>query len=296
MSKNPVRSMTAFSRCEASHEWGTLSWEIRSVNHRYLEPGLRLPEQLRALEPAVRDNLRKQLSRGKVDCTLQLRLNVVANKTLQLNEALLDQYLSAISLLNERISRQSADAAPVAAVDLLFRPGVIEQNDLDNEQLNTVALQLFHQALKEHIAHREREGAELAGFIQQRLNSITEQVKQLRPMIPAIVQQQKEKLHARLAELKSELDSNRIEQEITLLAQRVDVDEELDRLCTHIAEVNRALKEGGSVGRRLDFLMQELNRETNTLSSKSISSDTTLIAVDMKVLIEQMREQVQNLE
>jgi len=296
MSKNAVRSMTAFSRCEASYDWGTLSWEIRSVNHRYLEPGLRLPDALRALEPTVRDNLRKQLSRGKVDCTLQLRLNTVANQALKINEQLLDQYLTAANLVNERIARLPTDAAPVAAVDLLFRPGVIEQNDLDNEQLNAAALKLFNQALTEHIAHREREGAELAGFILQRLNNIGEHVKQLKPMIPAIVQQQKDKLHARLAELKGELDSNRLEQEITLLAQRVDVDEELDRLNTHIAEVTRALKDGGSIGRRLDFLMQELNRETNTLSSKSISSDTTLIAVDMKVLIEQMREQVQNIE
>lgn len=293
---NTVRSMTAFSRCEASYEWGSLSWEIRSVNHRYLEPGLRLPDAVRSLEPIIRETLRKQLARGKVDAIMQLRLNTVAGSAMKINEALLDQYLAAINLVNQRISHQSAEASPVAAADLLFRPGVLEQQELDQEQLNKTALQLFEKALAEHIQHREREGAELAGFILQRLDKITDYVKQLRPMIPAIIQQQKDKLHTRLAELKVDLEPNRLEQEITLLAQRVDVDEELDRLTTHITEVSRALKDGGSIGRRLDFLMQELNRETNTLSSKSISSDTTLIAVDMKVLIEQMREQVQNLE
>lgn len=291
-----VCSMTAFSRNEQSHDWGTLSCEIRSVNHRYLEASYRMPDALRALEPAVRDIVRKQLQRGKVDCSFQLRLNNVSNKNLQLNELVLAQYLAAINVINEHIGRQSADPAPVSSVELLFKPGVIEQSETDNEEINNAALALFHTTLADHIAHRRREGAELASFIQQRLNKIAEHVKQLRPMIPAIVQQQKEKLHAKLAELKSELDHHRVEQEITLLAQRLDVDEELDRLTTHLAEVNRALNDKGGVGRRLDFLMQELNREANTLSSKSIASETTLIAVDLKVLIEQMREQVQNIE
>jgi len=296
MSNSNVCSMTAFSRKEASHDWGTISWEIRSVNHRYLEASYRMPEAARSLEPTIREIIRKQLQRGKVDCNLQLRLNTVVSKNLQLNEQMLDQYLSAVNIINERIARQSADPAPVSSVDLLFRPGVIEQTETDNEQINKAALELFHDTLAEHIAHRKREGAELASFIQQRLAKIGEHVKQLRPMIPAIVQQQKEKLHAKLAELKGELDNNRIEQEITLLAQRLDVDEELDRLSTHLTEVNRALGDKGGVGRRLDFLMQELNREANTLSSKSIATETTLIAVDLKVLIEQMREQVQNIE
>jgi len=296
MSHSNVHSMTAFSRSEATYDWGTLSWEIRSVNHRYLEASYRMPESLRNLEPTVREIIRKQLQRGKVDCNLQLRLNTVSSKNLQLNEQVLDQYLAAANLINERISRQSTEAAPVSAVDLLFRPGVIEQTETDNEQINAAALELFHKTLAEHIAHRQREGAELAHFIQQRLGKIAEHVKQLRPLIPAIVQQQKEKLHAKLAELKGELDNNRVEQEITLLAQRLDVDEELDRLSTHLIEVNRALSDKGSVGRRLDFLMQELNREANTLSSKSSATETTLIAVDLKVLIEQMREQVQNIE
>jgi len=296
MTTTNVCSMTAFSRCEASYDWGTLSWEIRSVNHRYLEASYRMPESLRTLEATVREIIRKQLQRGKVDCNLQLRLNTAASKSIKLNEPMLDQYLSAINIINERIARQSADPAPVSSVDLLFRPGVIEQSETDSEQINSAALELFHKALAEHIAHRQREGAELANFIQQRLAKIGEHVKQLRPMIPGIVQQQKEKLQAKLAELQGELDNNRVEQEIALLAQRLDVDEELDRLSTHLIEVKRALGDKGGVGRRLDFLMQELNREANTLSSKSIATETTLIAVDLKVLIEQMREQVQNIE
>ena len=296
MTTTNVCSMTAFSRNEQSHDWGTLSCEIRSVNHRYLEASYRMPDVLRTLEPTIRDIVRKQLQRGKVDCSFQLRLNSVANKNLQLNDQVLDQYLAAINMINERVGRQSADPAPVSGVDLLFRPGVIEQAETNNEDISNAALALFQSTLADHIAHRRREGAELASFIQQRLGKIAEHVKQLRPMIPTIVQQQKEKLHAKLAELKSEVEPHRIEQEITLLAQRLDVDEELDRLSVHLVEVNRALNDKGSVGRRLDFLMQELNREANTLSSKSIATDTTLIAVDLKVLIEQMREQVQNIE
>lgn len=296
MTKSAVRSMTAFSRCETLHEGSSLACEIRSVNHRYLDSTIRLPDSLRSLEPVIRDTLRKQLSRGKVDCTLQFSRQAATQEKVRLNEALLDQYLEASALINNHLMLRQIDRAPVNASDLLFRPGVIEQSEVDMSVLSDVALQLFHKALEEHIAHREREGAELASLIQQRLDKITAHVRQLKPMIPAIIQQQKEKLHAKLAELKAELNPDRLEQEIALLAQRVDVDEELDRLNTHITEVQRAISDGNSVGRRLDFLMQELNRETNTLSSKSISSETTLIAVDMKVLIEQMREQIQNLE
>lgn len=296
MTKSAVRSMTAFSRCETLHEGSGLAWEIRSVNHRYLDTSLRLPDSLRSLEPAVRELLRKQLARGKVDCTLQLSNPKATQETLRINEPLLDQYLEATARINTHLRKREINTAAISATELLFRPGVIEQNELDAGKLGEIALELFHKALAEHIAHREREGLELTAVIQQRLDRISELVRQLKPMIPAIVQQQKDKLLAKLTELKAELNPDRLEQEITLLAQRVDVDEELDRLNTHITEVQRAFNDGGSVGRRLDFLMQELNRETNTLSSKSISSETTLIAVDMKVLIEQMREQIQNLE
>jgi len=287
-----VHSMTAFSRREASHSWGSLSCEIRSVNHRYLEPSLRLPDALRSCEPVLREKIRKGLARGKVDCTLQLNLQASQGNAVQLDEQMIDQYLATINQINER----TGNPVPVNGLELLFKPGVMRQQHFDNELLAQAASTLFDEVLTDHIAHREREGRALSLLIQERLDKITAIVLQLRPMIPDLVQQQKEKLHARLAEIKAQLDENRIEQEIVLLAQRIDVDEELDRLNTHINEVKRALKDGGGIGRRLDFLMQELNREANTLSSKSIASDTTLLAVDMKVLIEQMREQIQNIE
>ena len=286
-----VHSMTAFSRQESNYDWGSIVWEIRSVNHRYLEANFRMPETVRVIEGTLRETLRKQLSRGKVDCSLQVQLNE-AQQSIKIDQVVMDQYIQAINSINER----TGNPTPVNGLDLLFKPGVMQQEQQDNEQLTQAVLALFSQAIAEHIAHREREGAALNELIQQRLVKVSENVINVRPMIPEIIQQQREKTHNRLAELKGQLDEGRIEQEIALLAQRADVDEELDRLDTHIKEVKRALTDGGTIGRRLDFLMQELNREANTLSSKSMASDTTLIAVDMKVLIEQMREQVQNIE
>lgn len=287
-----VHSMTAFSRKEVRHDWGSLSCEIRSVNHRYLETSFRMPETLRSVEAQLREKIRKPLSRGKVDCSFQLQLDSAQNSRVEIDEQVMEQYLRAINRINEHTGYPT----PASGLELLFKPGVMRQQHLDNEILVEAANVLFEQALAEHVAHREREGKALALLIQERLDKISAIVVQLRPMIPALVQQQKDKLHHRLGEIKGQLDESRIEQEIALLAQRIDVDEELDRLNTHIDEVKRALKEGGGIGRRLDFLMQELNREANTLSSKSIASDTTLLAVDMKVLIEQMREQLQNIE
>lgn len=287
-----VHSMTAFSRKETRHDWGTLACEIRSVNHRYLETSFRMPEALRSVEPQLREKIRKPLSRGKVDCSFQLQLDSAQSSQVELDDQVIEQYLRAINQINER----TGNPVPVNGLELLFKPGVMRQQHLDNEILVQAASSLFDEALLDHVSHREREGKALSLLIQERLDKIASTVIQLRPMIPALVQQQKEKLHQRLAEIKTQLDEGRIEQEIALLAQRIDVDEELDRLNTHIQEVKRALKDGGGIGRRLDFLMQELNREANTLSSKSVASDTTLLAVDMKVLIEQMREQIQNIE
>ncbi len=286
-----TQSMTAFSSREASFDWGTLLWEIRSVNHRYLDVNCRLPEKLRSLEPVVRDTVRKKLQRGKVDCTLHFVLRSEANEALEINEVVLQQYLDAVAAVNKRLDTPAA----TSSLDLLAKPNVIVESELDKEQLVSEATQLFNTALTEHVEGREREGKEMANFICQRLDKIDEHVATIRPRIPEIIDQQKGKLLARLEELKSELDESRLEQEIAYLAQKLDVDEELDRLVTHVNEVKRVLDEGGSIGRRLDFLMQELNREANTLSSKSITSETTLAAVELKVLIEQMREQIQNL-
>lgn len=292
MAKSGVHSMTAFSHEEIACQQIALIWEIRSVNHRYLDMNIRLPEGLRSLESQVRERLRKKLQRGKIDCTLQKNLISSSNEVLDLDRGKISQYLQAIEQINQTLDVP----APINALDLLFKPGVIKELSIDQDTLEKKALQAFDTALDSHIDHRCREGEELAQIIQLRLDKIKQHIEVLRTKIPEIIQLQKDKLTTRLAECQADLNHDRVEQEIVLLAQKIDVDEELDRLNTHVLEVNRVLNDGGSIGRRLDFLMQELNREANTLSSKSITAETTLIAVDLKVLIEQMREQVQNIE
>lgn len=291
-------SMTGFSRIEAeltdhdNRNWGSFAWEIRSVNHRYLETNFRLPEHLRELEPAVRERLRKTLARGKLDIALHLHLDTDDASTLQINTPLVAQITSAL----EQIEDQLANAAAINALDILKWPGVSQQQCLGREQIVRQTLQHFDDAITQLIENRAREGAELAAHIEQRLVAIAEHVTSIRSAMPKIIQAQRDKLRDKVADLNIELERDRLEQEIVLLVQKADVDEELDRLDTHIIEVRRTLKQSGSIGRRLDFLMQELNREANTLSSKSIVSETTLAAVELKVLIEQMREQIQNIE
>jgi len=285
--------MTGFARREAKLSWGTLVWEIRSVNHRYLEPSFRLPEDFREIEPNLRDAMRKALQRGKVEASLSVHWEQEGESDLGINLAKVTQLTTAAQQINGLLG---AVAAPVNALEILRWPGVIQKQELEREELHTAALQLFESALQGLIEHRSREGAELAQLILNRLDSVSAQVVKVRARMPEILAAQREKLQAKLAALQVELDPERLEQEIVLLAQKADVDEELDRLDTHVIEVKRSLKQTDSLGRRLDFLMQELNREANTLSSKSIVSDTTQAAVELKVLIEQMREQVQNIE
>ncbi|WP_415886253.1 YicC/YloC family endoribonuclease [Neptuniibacter sp. PT8_73] len=286
-----TRSMTAFARQEAEHEWGSLSWEIRSVNHRYLEPHLRLPENLKELEGFLREQLRKNLSRGKVECTL--RFNPEAKvQQLVVNPAYAQEVVQAAEQIQGMLKEHQA----LDPLELLRWPGVLQDTKLDMDLVKKSAKDLFGAALKDLIEGRGREGVELATLINQRLDAISEIVKEVREKMPQILQNQRDNLHQRLAELKVELDEGRVEQEIALLAQKADVDEEMDRLDTHVQEVRRVLKQKGPIGRRLDFLMQELNREANTLSSKSIVASTTQCAVELKVLIEQMREQIQNIE
>ncbi len=289
-------SMTGFSRQERQLPWATLIWEIRSVNHRYLEPHFRIPDSLRELEPQLREQLRNRLSRGKIEASLHLQLNSQRGETtaqgLEVNMALVQQLAHAIG----QVEQQLPSSSPVTALDILAWPGVIAERQLDKDALLSEALSLFDQTLNGLIDHRDREGRELKNLIQQRLQSISEQVTHVRGLLPGILQAQRLRLRDRLDALKAELDSERLEQEMVILAQKADVDEELDRLTTHVTEVQHTLNQKGSVGRRLDFLMQELNREANTLSSKSIVSETTLVAVELKVLIEQMREQIQNIE
>ncbi|WP_105102507.1 YicC/YloC family endoribonuclease [Microbulbifer pacificus] len=289
MANNTVRSMTAFGRAEVNYSTGTAVWEMRSVNHRYLEPHFRLPEAARALEPKLRELLRKTLNRGKVEMTLNLKANSGEVAGLQINQALVDELV--------RAAQQVApESQPLNPLEVLKWPGVIAEPETNAEEQASAILEGFQQALSQVVENREREGAELAGFIETRIKGISEQVTHVRALLPQILQNQREKLKTRLQELLEEIDKDRIEQEIALLAQKADVDEELDRLDAHITETRRVLKNGGPIGRRLDFLMQEFNREANTLSSKAVVTDTTQAAVELKVLIEQMREQVQNIE
>ncbi len=287
------RSMTGFSRRETKLPWGTAIWEIRSVNHRYLEPSFRLPEDFREIEPHLRDAMRKAMQRGKVEASLMILWEQEAETELGINLNRVTQLTKAAQQINSLLGDA---ASPVNALDILKWPGVIQKQELDREAMQTAVLELFNLALEGLIEHRTREGNELEQLILQRLDAVSTQVIKVRARLPEILQTQREKLHAKLALLQVDLDPDRLEQEIVLLAQKADVDEELDRLDTHVIEIKRSLKQDESLGRRLDFLMQELNREANTLSSKSIVSDTTQAAVELKVLIEQMREQVQNIE
>jgi len=287
-----TRSMTAFTRQEAQHGWGSLAWEIRSVNHRYLEPHLRLPDNFRDLEIPLRERLRKKLSRGKVECTLRFVPEAQA-QTLTVNEEFTKDLIQAAVQIQAMLPDNSQ---PLDPLEVMRWPGVLQDASLDMDAIKAEALSTFDNALDDLLEGRAREGKELAVLINQRLDSISEIVELVRAKLPDILQQQRENLRTRLDELKTELDEGRLEQEMVMLAQKADVDEEMDRLNTHVQEVRRVLKQKGPIGRRLDFLMQELNREANTLSSKSIVAETTQCAVDLKVLIEQMREQIQNIE
>jgi uncharacterized protein (TIGR00255 family) len=283
--------MTAFARQEAEQEWGSLSWEIRSVNHRYLEPHLRLPDNLKELEGFLREKLRKTLSRGKVECTLRFTPEAKVQQ-LVVNEHYAKEVIQAAESVQGMLSNHQA----LDALELLRWPGVLQDTKLDMDLVKASAKDLFGKALEDLLEGRSREGVELAVLINQRLDAISEIVAEVREKMPQILQNQRDNLAQRLEELKAELDETRLEQEMALIAQKADVDEEMDRLDTHVQEVRRVLKQKGPIGRRLDFLMQELNREANTLSSKSIVANTTQCAVELKVLIEQMREQIQNIE
>ena len=285
-------SMTAFARKQTNCGRGVLVWEIRSVNHRYLEPGFRFPDALRGLEPVIRDALRKHISRGKVDCQLRLECDDKAHNALQIDE-------DAVVRLNDasgQILFLTGGGPALTVMEILKWPGVLRESAAVPEDLEVRAVALFNETLDDLIHARQREGQELLGFISKRIDAVREIVNTVRVRMPEILARQQQVLRDRLADLKIELDPTRLEQEIVVYAQKCDIDEELDRLEAHLNEVERVLRLDEPSGRRLDFLMQELNREANTLSSKSIVAETTLNAVDLKVLIEQMREQIQNIE
>ena len=286
-----MHSMTAFARVEQASAQGTLSWEIRSVNHRYLEPHLRLPEAFRDLEGSVREALRNGLSRGKVECTLRLAEDNTG-KALQIDRERAAQLVAAA----ESIAGLISQPAPLNPLEVLAWPGVLVADAADPQAQNAAALSLFKQALEELRSGRAREGAELARLLNERLEQMLEEIATLRELVPQMLASQRQKVLDRCQDMQVELDPQRLEQEMVLLAQKSDVAEELDRLATHVSEVKRVLASNGAAGRRLDFLMQELNREANTLGSKAFDPRSTQAAVTLKVLVEQMREQVQNIE
>ncbi|WP_110693425.1 YicC/YloC family endoribonuclease [Salinicola halophyticus] len=284
-------SMTAFSRQTRDADWGSLQLELRSVNQRYLEPHFRLPDTLRDLEPHFREAMRQRLARGKVECSLRFD-PVEGNAAPGINA---DQ-LTALCQALAQVRAQLPEAPMPNALELLAHPGVMATQRLDINQVKAAGLELFDAALKDLETGRAREGERLAELIRERLSGIRQQVNLVREHLPLILERQRAQLLERLETAKTELDPQRLEAEMVMMAHKADVAEELDRLETHVTEVERQLKQKGPIGRRLDFLMQELNREANTLSSKAIVADTTRCAVELKVLIEQMREQIQNLE
>ncbi|MBV1910908.1 MAG: YicC family protein [Kangiellaceae bacterium] len=287
-----IKSMTAFARQPIEKEWGTGAWEIRSVNSRFLETNFRLPESFRYLEFKLREKLRKKLSRGKIDCTLRVEMSQGAGDDISINKSLAESLLKS----HQSLQQIAGIEQPLDLTKMMLWPGIIKKTEVDSDRMEKELLGSLDQAIEQLISMRAREGTSITDMIQQRLGTIGEQVVYVREEMPIIAKWQRDKILSRFEEIKLEFEEARIEQEMVMIAQKIDVDEELDRLDAHIGEVARLLKKGGVVGRRLDFLMQELNREANTLGSKSISAKTTAASVELKVLIEQMREQIQNIE
>ncbi len=285
-----IHSMTAYARCEIKGEWGTGTWEIRSVNQRYLETFIRAPEQFRGMEPVIRERLRKHLQRGKVEVFLKFAANPAHVGELTINESLAEQLIKSAQWVQQQ---SNGDINPV---DILRWPGVMEAEELDMDSVNTALIAGFDKVIEDFKQARGDEGANLQEMITTRLDAILEQVAIVEGHLPEIAKWQREKLNQKLEELKTDIDESRLEQELIYLAQKQDVAEELDRLKSHVKETKKIIVKGGACGRRLDFMMQEFNREANTLASKSINSDITNAAVELKVLIEQMREQIQNIE
>jgi len=284
--------MTAFARREEQTEQGALTWEIRSVNHRYLETSLRLDERFRPLEMKMKKQFSDKLARGKVDASLRYKTPEDQQSALNIDQELAKSIIGHcddLALLTTR-------PAPVEMLKVLQWPGVLQANSLDQEALNKTVMSSLSLAIDELIETRETEGAALQEMIDQRCVEINNIAIDIRERMPEILEQQRTRLAERVADMQVQLDPERLEQEMVMLAQKSDVAEELDRLQSHVTEVQNVLQRDEPTGRRLDFLMQELNREANTLGSKSINTETTRHSVELKVLIEQMREQIQNIE
>ncbi|MFS2225293.1 YicC/YloC family endoribonuclease [Pantoea sp. B65] len=286
-----IRSMTAYARRETKGEWGSAAWELRSVNQRYLETYIRLPEQFRSLEPVIRERLRNRLTRGKIECNLRFDADPSAQSSLLLNEPLAKQLVQAANWV-----KMQSDEGEINPLDILRWPGVMSAKEQDLDAITAELLQALDGAIDEFIIARESEGTALKAMIVQRLEGVSGEVTKVRALMPEVVKWQRERLVAKLEEAEVQLENNRLEQELVMMAQRIDVAEELDRLEAHVKETYNILSKKEAVGRRLDFMMQEFNRESNTLASKSINADITTSAIELKVLIEQMREQIQNIE
>ena len=287
-----IVSMTGFSRVESQFEWGALTLELRSVNHRYLDVSLRLPDECRSFEQALREQIGKQIARGKIDCNLRLQRTAAASEELKIDSQLVTQLAHA----SREIDAILYNPAPISSLEVLHWPGVLQTPSLDMELVKKAALDLLSQAIEDLISTRAREGDKIKGMLEERCSGIINIVDEVQKVIPEIKASWESKIRERLAEANVEADDARLTQELILLAQKMDVEEEMDRLRAHIAEIQRVVAQGGPVGRRLDFLMQELNREANTLGSKSVAVNTSQASVELKVLIEQMREQIQNIE
>lgn len=287
-----VLSMTGFASHEYNTSDGILLLELRSVNHRYLELQLKLDDNLRGFESTVREQIQAKLGRGKVDCRLSLMRNSVLQGAPMLNHSVLQQIAESANTAAQYFPHTQ----PVNMLEILQMPGVMQNATLDVEALEQDLKTVLNATLDDLIAAKAREGAKLKTIILERLAQIQILVTKVKPMMPLLIQQYQQKLTTKLAEAWAGNDDERIRQEMVLFAQRIDVDEELSRLSTHIEEVKRILNAGAAAGKRLDFLMQEMNREANTLGSKSVAIETTQISMELKVLIEQMREQIQNIE
>ena len=291
-----LKSMTAFSRVQLSCDNGDIVWEIKSVNHRYLEPGFKLPEEFKSLEPEIRQKLGKYLMRGKLDISLRYKINRSAPSSIRLNE----EMVTNLRKVEQQVLKIVHEGHSLAVSDILRWPGVVEESELDFKPLQDLAMSGLDQALQQLLENREREGKALYEMIASRCQQVSDIVAQVKARRPEVMDSIRAKwisqLEERLSQWTEATDSGRLEQELAMLAQKIDVEEELDRLQAHVKEVEKVLDRNEAVGRRLDFLMQELNREANTLSSKSQDAETTRLSVDLKVLIEQMREQVQNIE
>ncbi|KAB2824858.1 MULTISPECIES: YicC/YloC family endoribonuclease [Aliivibrio] len=286
-----IYSMTAYARREVKADWGNAVWEIRSVNQRYLETYFRMPEQFRGLEPVLRERFRKRLARGKVECHLRFEANNAASSELKINEDLARQVIKAA----QWVKTESGEGG-INPFQVLQWQGVMEAPEQDFDSINKELLAEFELAVNDFVEARASEGENMKALIVQRLDAITEEAAKVRARMPEILEWQRNRLLTKFEDAKIELDSSRVEQELILLAQKSDVAEELDRLDSHVKETTNVMKKGGACGRKLDFMMQEFNREANTLASKSISTDITASGVELKVLIEQMREQIQNIE